>query len=330
MVLAALQRADGSILISRRHAAAHQGGLWELPGGKVEPGETPWSALVREVREEVGIRVCSGLPLIGFSYEYPAEGEFPARRLHMRVWSVRNYLEPLSGVDGERYNWVPPERLAEHPFPPANLPINTALRLPRLYQITPSLSEAGGLKALLGLLTSALEAGVRLVCFRDPQLPRAAYRAAAGEISALVESYGGRVLFHCDPDWGQDSCDLHLTGARLRDCSQRPIPKNRWLAASCHNYHELARAEALQADFVVLSPVRRTATHPNAKPMGWNRFAKLCAACRLPVYALGGMESGSFLRAIFSGAQGIAGIRLLSNPVTVDRTVAYCSGPGPQ
>jgi 8-oxo-dGTP diphosphatase len=81
------------------------------------------------------------------------------------------------------------------------------------------------------------------------------------------------------------------------------------VGASCHDGEELELAAHLNADFATLSPVRSTASHPDAKPLGWDGFARLVADARLPVYALGGVEPVDLERARLAGAQGVAGIR---------------------
>jgi 8-oxo-dGTP diphosphatase len=83
----------------------------------------------------------------------------------------------------------------------------------------------------------------------------------------------------------------------------------RRLAASCHDADDLKRAEDLGADFALLSPVLPTRSHPDAEPLGWERFAAMVDRANLPVYALGGMHPSMLSRAWQAGAQGVAGIR---------------------
>jgi 8-oxo-dGTP diphosphatase len=102
---------------------------------------------------------------------------------------------------------------------------------------------------------------------------------------------------------------VHLNGRRLASTGRRPLPADRLVAASCHGAADLRRAEGIGADFAVLSPVLPTASHPGATTLGWEGFAELADAARIPVYALGGMHPGLMDRAWGCGAQGIAGIR---------------------
>jgi 8-oxo-dGTP diphosphatase len=86
------------------------------------------------------------------------------------------------------------------------------------------------------------------------------------------------------------------------------LPLSQIVAASCHDAAELARASALGCDFATLSPVNHTASHPDAEPLGWPRFAQLAEAASLPVYALGGLGPEDGMDAQLHAAQGVAGI----------------------
>jgi len=102
---------------------------------------------------------------------------------------------------------------------------------------------------------------------------------------------------------------VHLRATQLRELHERPLPRDLWVGASCHGAEELDLAMRLGADFATLSPVKATASHPEAKPLGWDRFAQLVEDAHLPVYALGGVGPNDLQRARAAGAQGVAGIR---------------------
>jgi 8-oxo-dGTP diphosphatase len=102
---------------------------------------------------------------------------------------------------------------------------------------------------------------------------------------------------------------LHLTAARLLACTQRPALADRvLLGASCHNAAEVAQAVAIGADYVTLSPVLPTASHPNEPALGWEGFADLLAQCPLPVLALGGVDDSHLPQVKALGGLGIAAI----------------------
>lgn len=100
---------DGRVLVTKRPAEAHMGGLWELPGGKVRPGEEPEAAARRELLEETGLRVDRLEPRIECEHEYPD------RTIHFHVFVGR---DPLGDLRGRRF--VTPRELSALPMPPAN------------------------------------------------------------------------------------------------------------------------------------------------------------------------------------------------------------------
>ena len=105
----------------------------------------------------------------------------------------------------------------------------------------------------------------------------------------------------------------HLTAKQLRDYAARgrPFPTERWLAASCHDAEELALASAMGVDFVTLSPLQATRTHPEAQPLGWDAASELLRGFDKPAFLLGGVGPDDLPHAWQIGAQGIAGIRAL-------------------
>ena len=112
---------QGRVLITRRAPQTHQGGLWEFPGGKVEPGETIVDALARELKEELGVTVLISEPFMTLEHDYGDQCVFLA--VH-RVTSWRG--EP-SGMEGQPLAWQQPKNLTGWPFPAANQPILTRL-----------------------------------------------------------------------------------------------------------------------------------------------------------------------------------------------------------
>jgi 8-oxo-dGTP diphosphatase len=296
----------GRVLISRRSPDSHQGGLWEFPGGKREPGESLQQALARELDEELGVRVDRTRPLIRVLHHYPG------RSVLLDVHRVCGWSGEPQGREGQPLRWVDPEAIGELPFPAADRPIVSALRLPDHYLITgPDPRQAG---VFLRRLELAVErGGIRLVQLRAPGLNAASYRALAREAVACCRASGARLLVNAEPDLalalGADGA--HLNSRRLALAQARPLSRDLWVAASCHTAEQLARAQALGLDFALLSPVRATASHPGARPLGWHRFRALVDPAVLPVYALGGMRRSDLEQAQQAGGQGIAAIGAL-------------------
>ena len=112
-----LTNASGRVLIARRGADLHQGGLWEFPGGKVESGEDVRQALARELLEELGIRVEASEPLLTVEHDY---GD---RRVALDIHQVSHWQGEPRGQEGQPLAWVLPSGLDDYEFPEANLAI---------------------------------------------------------------------------------------------------------------------------------------------------------------------------------------------------------------
>ena len=115
---------DGRVLLAERPAGKSMAGLWEFPGGKVEPGETPEAALIRELHEELGIDTWQSClaPLTFASHSYD---DF---HLLMPLFACRKWQGIVTAREGQRLTWVQPNRLRDYPMPPADLPLIPILR----------------------------------------------------------------------------------------------------------------------------------------------------------------------------------------------------------
>jgi 8-oxo-dGTP diphosphatase len=287
------------VLISRRHEQAHQGGLWEFPGGKLEPGETVLAGLARELREELGIRLLRSDPLIKITHHYAD------RCVLLDVHRVLQFAGEPRGMEGQPLRWQLPAAMRAVEFPAADRPIITALQLPDRYLIT------GGDPArpteFLQRLENALQQGLSLVQLRAHALSDFAYNRLAEAAWGLCRRYRARLLLSRPGQLLTWADGVHMTRHQLAACQERPRLSG-WVGASCHDLHELRQAERLGLDYALLSPVQPTASHPGASPLGWQCFAQWVEAVNLPVYALGGLGLESLDRAKQSGAQGVAAI----------------------
>ncbi|WP_435634430.1 Nudix family hydrolase [Pseudomonas solani] len=300
---AVIRGADGRVLIARRPDDKHQGGLWEFPGGKVEEGEAVQVALSRELEEELGIRVSSARPLIQVHHDYPD------KQVLLDVWEVSAFTGEPHGAEGQPLAWVTEQELADYEFPAANQPILAAARLPDRYLITPDELEP---QELLQGVRAALAKGVRLIQLRAPNMFDAQYRDLAVDIQGLC-ARRAQLMLKGPLEWLGDfpAAGWHLTADQLRRYAPRgrPFPKERWLAASCHSAEELELATEMGVDFVTLSPLQATQTHPDAQPLGWETAQEMIRRFNKPVFLLGGVGPDDLQRAWQTGAQGVAGIR---------------------
>jgi 8-oxo-dGTP diphosphatase len=121
---AALVDVDNRVLIARRPAGKSMAGLWEFPGGKVDRGETPEAALIRELREELSIEVCETC-LAPFTFASHAYESF---HLLMPLYLCRRWEGEMAPREGQAIKWVRASRLAEWPMPPADQPLIPMLR----------------------------------------------------------------------------------------------------------------------------------------------------------------------------------------------------------
>ena len=115
----ALVDADGRVLIAQRPEGKQLAGLWEFPGGKVEPGETPEECLIRELREEIGVetKVACLAPLTFASYGYD---DF---HLLMPLYVCRRFQGIAAPREGQKLKWVRPQQMRDYPMPPADAPL---------------------------------------------------------------------------------------------------------------------------------------------------------------------------------------------------------------
>lgn len=299
---AAIFDSAGRVLVALRPDGAHQGGLWEFPGGKLEPGEQPYDGLRRELHEELGIELIQARPLLRVIHHY---GD---RSVLLDVWKVEAFHGQPHGREGQPLQWIAPHALPDLQMPAADRPIVNAVRLPDRYMISGDFQNEAD---FLRHLRAALVSGIRLVQLRARHLEDTAYRTLAQSALRECRRYDALLLLNAAPEIAQEigADGVHLSAARLMNASERPLPEHFWIAASCHGAAELRHAAEIGLDFAVLSPVQPTATHPGAETLGWDLARQLLDDVALPVYLLGGLGPDALPRAWDCGAQGVAGIR---------------------
>ncbi|MFZ5523647.1 MAG: Nudix family hydrolase [Pseudomonadota bacterium] len=309
---AVLQRPDGSFLLAQRPSDKIWAGYWEFPGGKIEPGETPYHALVRELREELGITVTTAYPWVTRVFAYP---HATVRLNFFRVTAWNGELHPH---EGQKFAWQSPAALrylranggdaaTVSPMLPANAPILRALSLPTLYAIS-NVQELGE-REFLRRLEAALSNGLRLVQLREKNCSHDELRDLALQMLPLLRKHDARLIINADIELAKEigADGVQLASAQLAELRERPDVE--WCAASCHSAEELRRAEQLDCDFALLSPVLATLSHPGAPHLGWESFAAIAAGSSIPVYALGGLTQADMQTAWQHGAQGISLLR---------------------
>ncbi len=311
-----IRNLQAQVLIARRREDAHQGGRWEFPGGKLLPGESTYTALVRELKEELGIKVICARPLIRVRHAYPD------LRVRLEVFEVIKFQGTPKACENQPLAWVSPHELKRYDLPEADRPIVAALELPPFYPVL----ERLGLKSRYQQAFACLvDAGYRLLYLRARDLPAASYLELAEEFGDLLAQAGGCLMLRTDDPflawekWAQKpwhkALGLHLTGSQLKVLSTRPKGFHR-VSAACHSLEDLKKALSLDLDFAVLSPILPTATHPHPPPLGWETAQAFLEKVSLPVYLMGGLKRKDLSRARSIGAQGVAGIRLFFTPTS--------------
>jgi len=301
---------DGRLLLGQRPEGKPWAGWWELPGGKLEPGETVLQALARELQEEIGIRVTEAWPWVTYVHHYP---QTTVRLAFCQVTAWEG--EPRS-LENQRLEWVEPAqagRVGE--LLPATLPPLRWLQLPTSYGIG-AIGAPEGLPAFLARLDAALAGGLKLVQWREPQWPGGpaadTLHQAMQTVLRRCRAAGARLLINSvhPSAWWREADGVHLRAADAAALATRPdLAKDALVAVSAHDNAEVARARELGADFAVLGPVLATPSHPDQPGIGWNGFVDGIRDAGLPVFALGGQSEDTRLDARRHGAHGIAAIR---------------------
>ena len=293
------------ILISKRAADAHQGGLWEFPGGKVEALETVQVALSRELNEELGLTLDLTreplYPLIQIQHDYDDKSVL------LDVFVVTEFSGTPHGREGQPVRWVPVTELESYDFPVANKSILSACQLPGRLAITPSVN---GLSEARAALHHLCKEGISHVILRQPAWTIEQYFTRASLLVSEFESTGLTIMLHGDPaDLDDiDAVYIHLPSSAAKRYMTLDNYPGRRFGMSCHDQAELDHARGLGVQFATLSPVAATNSHPGANAMGWARFTQLVSTFNIPVFALGGMSDSDLSQARQNGAQGIAAI----------------------
>jgi 8-oxo-dGTP diphosphatase len=304
VVAGILRDREGRVLVAQRPAGKHLAGFWEFPGGKSDPGEAPLDALRRELHEEIGVEVESARPLISVPWTYPE------KRIVLDAWLVDAYTGTPHAREAQALQWIAVDALRTLPMPPADVPIVNALRLPDRYLITPSFAPGESRALLDGILRACID-GFRLIQLRQPTWAPDEIAKAAREANAICARHGAALMLNASWIMAErlGLAGVHVPARLASALDVRPISREGWFAVSCHDAAEIRHAERIGADFVTLSPVAPTPSHPDAQPLGWDTFGTCASAAAVPVYALGGLGQGDIDAAQARGGRGAAAIR---------------------
>jgi len=289
------------VLVSLRAKDVHQGGLWEFPGGKLEKGESALNALSREINEELNIEITSASAFKKIQYQYHD------KTVQLNIFRIVSFSSEPIGAEGQQIKWQNIYDLVTSDFPLANRSIIHALQLSDKYMITGGFENHQDFE---NKLQTSLEKGIKLVQLRCKnissdeykQLVKISWRLCKKFSAILLLNTNESIFFDCE------SNGLHLSSQMLNSIQSRPIENKYFLSVSCHTKVEIEKAKKLNADIILLSPVKETRSHPGVKGIGWKIFSNMAEDLNAPVYALGGMSEADLCEAKKSGAQGVAAI----------------------
>ena len=306
------------ILITRRDVKAHQGGLWEFPGGKVKEGESGWQALTRELLEEVNISARRGHRLVCYNYDYPDIN------LLLDVWMIDEWSGQLTGNEGQLVEFVSIKEIMSREFLSANGKVLSLIHLPFLYLITPDLDRYDD--EFLRVITKLIDNDLAMLQFRSRKAPLDDQYNLVQRLIGVCNNRNCKLLFNGTAEEAQKlgAHGVHLTSEKLLYLHKRPLPGNYWVAASCHNETELMHACNIGIDFCVLGSIHDHTGQIFKSGMGWEKFQSLAMKSTIPVYALGGISIGDIETAQKLGAHGVAMIRGVwdsNDPLAVIRSL---------
>ncbi len=297
-VVGVLRKKNNEILIAQRRKSQFMGGFWELPGGKIEAGETPEQALNRELNEELGVRVER------LNLHQTMVYSYADRVVELSIYNVNQSQNTPLGIEGQAIAWVKVADLNNYQLLPTMRAFINSITLPNKYWITPSNNHQSD--EWMGKFKQKLKQDIHLIQLRSKN------RLDSNFITELYnqcQQNNIKLLLNTTNKSFNETCDgWHLTSAEISKLNKRPCAKNKLLGASTHNLTEALKAQKVGADFVVISPIQATQTHPNTIPIGWNAAKEVVDKLNIPVYLLGGMAEKDLAKTLQLGAQGIAGV----------------------
>ncbi len=298
-VVGVLRNKNQEILIAQRKQSQFMGGFWELPGGKQEMEESPEQALIRELKEELDIQVEH------LSIQQTMTHHYQDRIVELDTYNIDHYQKTPQGAEGQKIAWVKITDLNNYKLLPTVKPIINSITLPDKYWITPSSDHSS--KAWMDKLEQKLIQGIKLIQLRSKITLDS---TIIDKVRDKCQQYNVTLLLNTPAkDFNQTHGDgWHITTNEMLILSTRPCANDKLLGASTHNLAEALKAQAMGADFIVISPVQATQTHPNTVPLGWDNAIDVVNKLNIPVYFLGGMGIQDLDKARKLGAQGIAGV----------------------
>ena len=298
VVVGVISNDNNEIFITRRQINQFMSGYWELPGGKVENDESHSIAINRELSEETGVTVINHHLIQTIEYHYPQ------KIINLSVFSIDKYEGTPLGNEGQEFSWCSVEKLKDYNLLPTMWKIIHRISLPKHYWITPDEHDS---YSVINLCNQHLRDGIKIIQLRSKSTLEHTYIEKIYELCQLNQA---KLILNTPNKTFDELCDgWHLTSNEILALKERPFDDDKLFGASTHNLNEVKLAQQLSADYISLSPINETQSHPNTPVLGWDNAFDIINQCKIPIFLLGGMNKDSLDRALGIGAQGIAGIR---------------------
>ncbi|CAC9436417.1 Thiazole tautomerase TenI-like domain [uncultured Gammaproteobacteria bacterium] len=298
-VVGVLRNKNQEILIAQRQKTQFMGGFWELPGGKIENNESPEQAISRELKEELGIQVTH------LNLHQTMAHQYNDRAVELSIYNIEQYQNTPSGVEGQAISWVKIDALNNYKLLPTMKAFINSITLPNKYWITPSSNHQSD--EWMEKFNQKLASDITLIQLRSKVALDSVFIA---ELYNQCRQRNIKLLLNTvNKSFNETYCDgWHLTTYEMLTLNKRPCTEDKLLGVSTHDLDEALKAQQIGVDFVVISPVQATQTHPNTTPLGWDSAIDVADKLNIPVYFLGGMGAKDLAKTLELGAQGIAGV----------------------
>ncbi len=298
-VVGVLRNKSGQLLIAKRQEHQFMSGFWELPGGKIENDETTEQTIARELNEELGIQIQA------LSLHQTMSHQYFDRQVNLSIYNIDSYQGTPIGIEGQQIAWVAIQELQNYQLLPTMKAFIDSITLPNKYWITPSSDHQCG--SWLAKFNEKLQSDISLIQLRSKTSLDNTFIA---DLHNKCQQHDVKLLLNTiDKTFNEDCCDgWHITTSEMLRLNQRPCADDKLLGVSTHNLEEALKAQAMGADFVVISPIQVTQTHPDTIPIGWGAAEEVVKKLNIPVYFLGGMGLKDLDKTLKLGGQGIAGV----------------------